>query len=143
MTGEYAKVRVRYEWGGLAKQTVVGLATRTSYGRHKRGDVFWVHRDDVAAAPNWFTPLGDELGASVVETLPKTPGTLRIAAVPDPPRERAIEELGIGTRAINALHEHGYRALADLRDLSDMDLLSINGIGPGALAQIREALEDE
>lgn len=139
MTGEYAKVRVRYEIGGQAAQTVVGLATRTKYGRKRRGDVFWVHREDIEAAPNWFTPLGDAPGASVVEALPKTPDALRIAAVPDLPKERAIEELGIGTRATNALHERGYHMLSELRGLSDEELLGINGIGPWTLAQIRAA----
>jgi hypothetical protein len=77
-SGEYGKVRVRYN-GPIGNHRVVGLATRTKYGRHKRGDVFWVQREDVEANPDVFIVLGDDL--SIAARLPKTPDDLRLDAV--------------------------------------------------------------
>lgn len=76
-TKDYPKVRIRYE-GPKGSHTVVGLASRTKYGRHEYGDVFWVLREDAAANPEYFKVLGDQETGSVADSLPKTADGVRM-----------------------------------------------------------------
>jgi hypothetical protein len=47
---------------------------------------------------------------------------------------------GIGNPARNALHNAGYRRLADLVGVPPSDLAALHGVGPKALRLLSEAL---
>lgn len=167
-SGDYGKVRARYN-GAMGNHRVIGLATKTRYGRHKRGDVFWVHRDDVSAHPEMFTVMGDELSVSAL--LPKTPDDLRLD-FPEPEQPSAsaaqiaetlsgmpaalidetlpfnldeggtpIAALGLNGRVVSTLLGAGIETVEALREAyADASLRSITGIGEKTFEEITEKL---
>jgi len=54
--------------------------------------------------------------------------------------EAYVEDLGLPTRARNALRRTGITTIEQLQQLSDIELLCIRNIGPGSLRHIRSAL---
>ena len=54
-----------------------------------------------------------------------------------------IELMAVGVRAYNRLVAAGVKTLADLRAMSDHDLLALPGFGAGSLADVHEALSDK
>jgi DNA-directed RNA polymerase alpha subunit len=54
-----------------------------------------------------------------------------------PTDETPIEELGLWTRALNALRRDGVLTVGDLRHKTDADLLRLRGFGRAALAAVR------
>lgn len=50
-------VLARYLHPNIGEHTVVGTATGTKYGFRGGGDIFLVHREDVAAQPHLFAPV--------------------------------------------------------------------------------------
>jgi DNA-directed RNA polymerase alpha subunit len=54
-----------------------------------------------------------------------------------PSDETPIEDLGLWTRALNALRRAGVRTVGGLGRKTDADLLRLRGFGPGALAAVR------
>ena len=50
---------------------------------------------------------------------------------------------GIGKPARNALHNAGYRRLADLAGVPPSDLAALHGVGPKALRLLSEALSTD
>lgn len=76
----YPKVRIRYQ-GPPGSHSVAGLATRTKYGRHEYGDVFWVYRADAEADPENYLILEGAEGESQADLLPKTPDELRFPSI--------------------------------------------------------------
>lgn len=161
--GQFAKVRARYN-GPIGNHRVIGLATRTKYGRHKRNDVFWVHRSDVEAHPEMFTVLGDDLSAA--SRLPKTPDDLRFPEIdlsPVFPAEleaasassttdeapvsldtsgTPLAALGLPGRVMSSLLGAGIETVEGLQDaFDDASLLEISGIGEKTLDEIQVRLE--
>lgn len=53
---DYPKVQVQIH-GATAAVQIVGPATRFKYGRHKAGDIIWIHKADAAADPERFVPV--------------------------------------------------------------------------------------
>ena len=78
---EYPKRRVLFK-GPVAEVSLVGQVTKIKYGRHKDGDIIWVHALDAQASPEMFvSPPAEES----VEDLPKTPEDIRKVLVPPMP----------------------------------------------------------
>lgn len=167
---EYGKVRVRYN-GPIGNHRVIGFATKNKYGRHKRGDVFWVQREDVAANPDAFIVLGDDL--SVAGKLPKTPEDLRLD-FPEPQTAESdvstqqiqdalsgipqgliddsapfidaggtpVAALGLNGRVVSALLAAEIETVEELQAAYDnASLVDIPGIGEKTLDEIQSRLE--
>jgi len=111
---DYPLVVVRYE-GAEAKHTVIGLASRTKYGRKQRGDIFQVLREDVLAYPETFTILTEPTKEKeVLPSLPKdlrpAPVSLRPSIAPRPPVDEdgdvtldgMIADGPVGTKTVNS-----------------------------------------
>lgn len=84
---DYPKRRVVFK-GPLAEVSLVGEVTKIKYGRHKDGDILWVHTLDAQASPESFAaPPAEE----TVEDLPVTPEDVRRVLVPPVP-DAFVEE---------------------------------------------------
>jgi DNA-directed RNA polymerase alpha subunit len=51
-----------------------------------------------------------------------------------------IEEVRISTRIRNALNAAGIKTIGEVREASDASLLSLQDLGPGSIAHLRETL---
>jgi len=55
--------------------------------------------------------------------------------------ELAIEELGLATRTLNALHNNDVKKIKDIVKMSEQELADLQGLGGKALAEITKALK--
>lgn len=53
-----------------------------------------------------------------------------------------VNEIGLAAPAVRALTGAGYHTLNDLAGTSRAELAALHGIGPNALKQIKQALEE-
>lgn len=66
-------IRIRYN-GGMARHSVHGKVTNTMYGRRSNGDRFFIHKSDMVAEPELFTPESEPFSPDVQATpLPVEP----------------------------------------------------------------------
>jgi hypothetical protein len=92
MMSDYPKRRVLFK-GPLAEVSLVGSVTKIKYGRHKDGDILWVHTLDAQAEPERFVAPPQE---ETVEDLPKAPEDVRRMLVPPVPDSFVEEEVPQG-----------------------------------------------
>jgi DNA-directed RNA polymerase alpha subunit len=56
------------------------------------------------------------------------------------PDETAIEDVRFSTRIRNVLAAGGLKTVGEIRETTDKTLLSFQGLGPGSVTRLREAL---
>jgi DNA-directed RNA polymerase alpha subunit len=59
---------------------------------------------------------------------------------PEMPDDTLIEDLRFATRIRNALAAAGLKTVGEIREASDATLLSLQDLGPGSVAHLRETL---
>jgi DNA-directed RNA polymerase alpha subunit len=59
---------------------------------------------------------------------------------PELPDDTLIENVRFSTRVRNALNAAGMRTIGEVRETSDDNLLSLQDLGPGSIAYLRETL---
>ena len=59
---------------------------------------------------------------------------------PELPDDTLIENVRFSTRVRNALNAAGMRTIGEVRETSDDNLLSLQDLGPGSIAHLRETL---
>jgi DNA-directed RNA polymerase alpha subunit len=59
---------------------------------------------------------------------------------PELPDDTLIENVRFSTRVRNALNAAGMRTIGEVRETSDDNLLSLQDLGPGSVAHLREKL---
>lgn len=118
-------VEVLYQPGVDGDHGVVGLATRINYNRHRQGDVFLVHRDDIAADPDHYVPVQKVQPVPAAPPAP-TPAPTMITPKKEqqpPPKARRMrmaDEPTISTAVI-------------------VDLQELPGVSPEVEEQLRDA----
>lgn len=68
---------------------------------------------------------------------------LGFTLAPSPVPNTPISALQLSRRVYNALRRFGYSTVAELRLASDRELLSVKGLGPQGVAEIRKQLSCE
>ena len=61
---------------------------------------------------------------------------------PEPPNEDSLERLALNVRARSCLSYQGVNSIAQLREMSQVELLHLPNLGRGTLTQIKIALEE-
>lgn len=89
---DYPKRRVLFK-GPIAEVSLVGSVTKIKYGRHKDGDIIWVHTLDAQAEPERFVAPPQE---ETVEDLPKAPEDVRRMLIPPVPDSFVEQEVPQG-----------------------------------------------
>jgi DNA-directed RNA polymerase alpha subunit len=59
---------------------------------------------------------------------------------PELPNDTLIENVRFSTRVRNALNAAGMKTIGEVRETSDDNLLSLQDLGPGSIAYLRETL---
>jgi DNA-directed RNA polymerase alpha subunit len=59
---------------------------------------------------------------------------------PELPNDTLIENVRFSTRVRNALNAAGMKTIGEVRETSDDNLLSLQDLGPGSIANLRETL---
>jgi DNA-directed RNA polymerase alpha subunit len=59
---------------------------------------------------------------------------------PELPDDTLIEDVRFATRIRNALHAAGLKTVGEVREASDATLLSLQDLGQGSVAHLRETL---
>ncbi len=142
----YPKVRIRYQ-GPPGSHSVAGLATRTKYGRHEYGDVFWVHRADAEADPESYFIMDEGDSESQAGALPKTPDGLRLPeaqqgpigpeAAPQADQEPAAPEAALAASAEAApAQTPAELATLDQIGVSDQVTVSLAQVGLLSVAEV-------
>lgn len=65
---------------------------------------------------------------------------VKIDPTPDLPNKTPIADLNLPTRIRNALEGNGLETVGDIRETSDRNLLSFQGVGARSLKFLRSAL---
>lgn len=150
-----------YTSPNAGQHRVVGAQTNTNYGYRGGGEVFYVHKADVAVAPHLFRPV-EETKPEVKK--PPVPPPAPPNAEPEPaapplpkpmtsqPEEveesSAIEILeldhvpGVTPDIASALRAMGISTVEELGELDIDTLLSIKGVGEKRATSIVEALKE-
>lgn len=66
-------VAVRENSGNIGAHGVIGVRTRINYGRHKHGDVFQMHKDDVLAQPHRYSRVEESMAQLPQPAKPEAP----------------------------------------------------------------------
>jgi hypothetical protein len=65
-------IRVQYN-GPVGAHEVIGVATKKSYGRRQRGDIFYIFAEDYRSTPNRFSPVVDKTELVKPTMIPEAP----------------------------------------------------------------------
>jgi DNA-directed RNA polymerase alpha subunit len=66
--------------------------------------------------------------------------TVVLHPTPELPDDTPIENVRFSTRIRNALNAAGIKTVGEVREASDATLLSLQDLGPGSVAHLRETL---
>jgi hypothetical protein len=149
----YPKVLAQYN-GPAAAHMIIGLATKTKYGRRKRGDTLYIYPEDIDADPTRWTVVEKQPVQSDALGLPKTPDELRKPKAPETvshnvpesgppaPTSTSISALPLSGRALRALEDFGIRTVAMARREfgSQNGFRHIPGIGEATEREIIAAI---
>lgn len=138
-------VLIEYTYPRRGAHLVVGPITKIRYGHRDQGEVFLVHKKDIASQPHFFAPKNIAPPATAIPEI-------REDRITRPPAEIEIEQepaqvsieawlfnLGFKVGIVSDLIASGIVTVDNVRDAEDKTLLAIKGIGPKSLAKIRYA----
>ena len=141
-------ILVSYNHPNLGQHKVVGYQTKTNYGYRGGGGVeqFYVHKDDIAVQPDLFKPV-DRIQDLVIPTeIPAAP--MPIAETKSTPvsvpvkvdaKEMDLQLVpGVSDSVMRELNMSGIYNVADLKGLTEDQLVLIKGIGKNRASQIVE-----
>lgn len=130
--GDY--LMVEYTHPNRGQHRVIGPVTKTTYGFRGGGERFLVHKDDVAAHPQYFRPIQTApakvpLPSHIQDTPPPPPVLKSEVEEPKPsaaPKETSVRDV------FAALDEHPVprQAQVDALAVSTFDLQTLPGITP-------------
>lgn len=141
-------ILISYENPNRGQHKVVGATTRINYGYRQGGGVekFYVHKDDIAAYPDWFIPFAAP--AVVVEQqapVSPPPPPVEVPAPDFIETKPADADVGIGDttfkpldlqsipgvteRIADSLRAKGVKTWEDIATLTTEELITVDGIG--------------
>lgn len=147
-------VKCRYASRNTGQHKVVGASTRTVYGYRSGGDIFLVHRDDIAVQQDLFLPIegeirqlsedeenivyAEDLEAPVeVKSDDKKAGKQRYSKSSE---ITALVEHDVPMKVVESLMVSGYMTVGEVKNATDTELLLIRGITKTKLRLIRNAV---
>jgi glycosyltransferase involved in cell wall biosynthesis len=100
MFSDESLIKCEYMHPNRGQHSVIGAATRTKYGQRAGGDVFFVHRDDVAAQPMYFRPIQLDNISVPQPTVAPPPPPPSVVVNPAQPASAPVEETPATTESI-------------------------------------------
>lgn len=132
VSGDGDFVKVRLSDGNRGDHPIIGPATKTRYGYRSDGDVFLVHKADIAARPGAFTPVVE--GVRVPEVAAEAPPEPESIVV-EPFDPSAIPGM---TAAIVRVWPAGLNSRAAILGAGLDGLTAIKGVGKAKAEAILE-----
>lgn len=146
-------VKVEFTPNYIGRRKLIGMATKTSYGSHRRpGDRFLVHKADIAAQPHLFKQIRDHI-TDIPEDRKPAPKPQPLPSAPERIAEsvtamrQAVKEQPFDLQSLPGINASVARELAkvaktkaDVVALGEDGLKAVSGIGVAKAKAIIEYL---
>lgn len=103
-------------------------------------DAFVTSVDTMITQLQVLTTIGEKKEKNVIAVAPKSEAAEDEESSEDDVKKTKIDELGISSRAVNALMMAGIKTVAGIVRKTEEDLLKVEGLGDKAIEEIKEAI---
>lgn len=146
--------KCKYMSRNMGQHKVIGASTRTVYGYRAGGDVFLVHKADIALQQDLFSPIdgdirrlaeekevvAEELAAPVEVKSEVKSIAKKVSLYTASTHISALVRLDVPKKAVDNLLVAGYMKVGQIKDATNTELLAVKGITEKILLLIRNAV---